>query len=112
MSKVITSPSKRWPGTVTIADPLNMAHVDALEKAMSWPDDVQDGKPILYTVMDKPAVSALLVCVEAWNLENFPSPPTAETFPFSPRKDSHDLIQWIFEEIRQVYLGEQLIPNE
>lgn len=112
MSKVITSPSKRWPGTVTIADPLNMGHVDLIERALEWPDGMQDGKPVLYTVMDKPAIPALLACVEKWELANFPSPPTVETFPFSPRRESHDLIAWLFEEIRRIYTGEEIVPNE
>jgi hypothetical protein len=49
--------------------------------------------------------------VEKWELQDFP-PPTADTFPMSPRKATHDLIAWIFGEAWRIYIGELEIPNE
>ena len=113
MSKVITSPIARWAGTVTIADPLTLPQVELFEAALELPAEAadKDGRVFL-TVLDKPQIPALLACVEKWALSGFPESVTADTFPMTPRKASHDLIAWLFGEIRKVYLGELEIPNE
>ncbi len=51
---------------------------------------------------------AIKLCVEKWELQNF----TAEPFPFSPRKDTHKLIDWLWNEILTIYEGESIVPNE
>ena len=112
MSRVVTSPSTRWPGSVTIADPMNLPQVELVEAGLEWPDELQEGKSVLFTVLDKPAIPALLACVEKWELANVPAELSADNFPMTPRKDSHDLIGWLFGEIRKVYFGEIEIPNE
>lgn len=109
MSKVITSPSTRWAGSVTIADPLTLAHVEAIEQAMELRTE---GEKVYLSVIDKSRIPALLACVEKWELGNFPESVTLENFPMSPRKASHDLVQWIWGEVLAVYMGEQEIPNE
>jgi hypothetical protein len=111
VSKVITSPSKRWKGSVTIADQLYLPQVELIEIGLE-PILSNKTDSIFLTVLDKPKMPAILACVESWNLENFPNPPTVENFPMSPRKASHDLITWLFTEIRNVYIGELEIPNE
>lgn len=108
MSKVITSPSKRWAGTVTLADPLTLAHVEAIEQAL----EIQtDGERVYLSVIDKRNLPAVFACVEKWDLGNFPEAVTLDTFPMSPRKASHDLVQWLWNELMKVYVGEQDIPN-
>jgi hypothetical protein len=49
--------------------------------------------------------------VQEWRLEHFPEAVTMETFPMSPRKVSHRLIEWLWNELRAVYLGETTVPN-
>jgi hypothetical protein len=112
VSKIITSPSARWVGSVTLADPLNMLQVELFEAGLKLPDEAMGEGTVYLTVLDKPMVPALLACVETWSLKDFPASPTLETFPFTPRKDSHELIAWLTGEIRKVYLGEFEIPNE
>ena len=75
------------------------------------PEGLDKDGQIFFTVMDKPQLAGILACVEKWELSNFPENVTIETFPFSPRKASHELIEWLFGEIRKVYLGELDIPN-
>jgi hypothetical protein len=112
VSKIIPSPIKRFPGSVTIADPLTLPQVEAIEAGLELPKDTDGDGRVFFTVLDKNQLPAVLACVEKWELQNFPDPLTADNFPFSPRKDSHDLIVWLFGEIRKVYLGELDIPNE
>ena len=110
MSKVITSPSKRWPGSGTIADPLTLPTVESIEAAMDF--SPKEGEKIWLTILDKEKMPAILACTEKWELENFPSDPTMENWPLSPRPASHKLINWLWEEIRNVYIGELEVPNE
>ena len=110
MTKIITSPSTRFFGTVYIAEPLTCAQAEAIEAAMEI--NIQPDEKIWYTVLDKKKLPAIFACVEKWELSNLPENITSETFPFSPRKDTHQLIDWLYDEIRKVYLGELEIPNE
>lgn len=112
MSKTITSPVKRWSGTVTISDPMTLPQAEAFEAGLILPDKIDENGKIFLTALDKPQVPAILACVEKWELADFPNPVAVENFPFSPRKDSHDLIEWMFSEIRKIYLGESDVPNE
>jgi hypothetical protein len=113
MPKVITSPLPRWQGSVTLSDPLTLPQVELIEAAFEQqpkfaPED--DSRKYL-TEFDKPQIPAILACVEKWELTDFPLP-TVDTFPMSPRKATHDLIAWIFGELRRIYIGELEIPNE
>ena len=112
MSKVITSPIKRWAGSVTLSDPLTLPQVELFEAGLEIPASVSEDGRVYFTVLDKPQLPAILACVEKWELANLPDPVTLETFPMSPRKASHELIAWLFGEIRKIYLGELDIPNE
>lgn len=109
MSKVITSPIKRWAGTVTIADPLTISQARAIESAFGKPPLIEEeGQRVWLSVIDEARLPAISACVESWNLENFNPDP----FPASPRGDSHKLIAWLFGELALVYQGESEIPNE
>ena len=113
MSKKITSPVSRWEGTVTIADPLTIPQAKLIEAGLEPPvdSDEQSGR-IWLTVIDEKQLPAVLGCVEKWELENFPQNVTEETFPASPRGDSHKLISAIFRALMAVYSGEAEVPNE
>ena len=112
MSREIVSPSKRWPGKVTVADPMTLPQAEAFEAGLSLPDDAKEkGGNVFLSVVDKTQLPTILACVEKWELGNFPESPSLETWPFSPRRESHQLIAWLFDEIRKVYLGELEVPN-
>ena len=117
MSKVIKSTIKRWPGTVTIADPMTMPQVLAVEKALidsrDFIEERKDGKTYLKAKtmpgsIDAPRLEAVIACVESWDLKDFQSDPIQCT----PRDDSRDLISLLFSEILNIYNGEIEIPNE
>src|SRR3990172_7386952 len=90
MSKLIISPSKRWPGTVTIADPLTMPQAELIEEGMGTsPEKTEGAKPGRWLLaFAKHHLPMILACVEKWELANFPEIVTPETFPISPRMKS------------------------
>jgi hypothetical protein len=108
MPKVVTSPVEQFPGTVVLADPLTLSQVELIESALEFRPE---GDRFFFTVMDRQQLPALLACVQEWHLEHFPEAVTMETFPMSPRKVSHQLIEWLWNELRAVYLGETTVPN-
>lgn len=94
---------------MTIADPLTLPQVEAIEEAMELK---VEGEKVYLSVFDKKNLPAILACVEKWELDYFPETVTLQSFPMSPRKASHELIGWLWGEIIGVYVGEQEIPNE
>jgi hypothetical protein len=105
MPKVIESPVKRWPGKITISDPLTFPQVQAIEDATG-----EDGelKKLRGSKLSARILPAVLACVEKWELDNF----TPDPFPASPVISSSQLIVFVFNEIMEVYIGERDIPNE
>ena len=112
MSKIITSPSKIWTGTVTLAEPLFLPQAEAIDTALRVPEGYEGKESIPYTVLDKWHFPAILACVEKWNIDGFPDPVTFDTIPLNPRPESHALIDYIWNEIKKIYLGELQVPNE
>lgn len=128
MGKIITSPVKRWRGTVTLSDPLTIPQVMAYEDAMRAGKEaaLEHGNTVqvknksgeeetqanffsaryLYTIL--PGVCA---CVEKWELEGLPAVVTAENFPGSPKMDSARLLSWIIGEISKLYTEAEEVPN-
>jgi hypothetical protein len=111
--KVLQSPSKKWGGSVTIYDPLTMPQVQLIEEVINTSvEDKQNGGRVWLSVIDTAMLPAIVACVKEWNLSDFPDTVTLETFPASPRKASHELVKWLFDEIYKVYIGEIQVPNE
>lgn len=115
MSKVITSPVKRFPGTVTLSDPFTLEQAIAWELAQIAANDLtveverpggKKGFDLRKGAVEGQRIQAYIpafrVVVEAWNLENFsPDPWTA-----TPIGDMYRLTSWLLDEVRRVYFGE------
>lgn len=106
MSKVLQSPSKRWPGTITISDPLTMpqylAWLDCNERAAGE------------SIHRKPGafLPGVLACVEKWELGGgFPTSPTPDTFPASPAVAVVRLMSLLVGEIWGIVNAEDEPPN-
>jgi len=123
MGKKIESPVERFSGHVIIADPMTMPQVLAIEESLIksnvFFDDKKDkeGRRFLKRnamtgMLDSEAIRGIMPCVEEWHLGNIPENVSAENFPFTPRPASHELIQWLLDEILKIYLGEIEVPNE
>lgn len=121
MSKVITSPFDRFPGTVTLADPMLLEQAVAWERARERADDLlewqrdENGKIVDGTGKFRPGtvpsereaiiLEGVRACVEAWNLEGYdPQKP-----PYSPKAEVTNLVTWLMNEVNAVYYG--IIPN-
>lgn len=117
MSKTITSPIVRWQGTVTLSEPLTLPQAEAIEQAQSLLQEkikeLVEKKitEFFFLELDKLKAVAINLCLEKWSLDNF-TPLADNTVPFSPRKESHQLIDWLFDEILKVYTGDLEVPNE
>lgn len=98
MAKVITSPVKKWPGTVTLVDPLTFPQLIAFEQASEAAKAVlaREGTQGEY---DAAFIPGLLACVAVWELAGLPAIVTFETFPTRPRKASTQLMLWLAGEI-------------
>ncbi len=131
MSKVITSPVKKWPGTVTISDPLS------LPQAVKFQQAIRDAAALMRKALvdagidvslekakdkdfDKVALStlqvnevygeAILDCVEEWNLEGpeFPQ----NHLPGTPGVSAGKLSSWLIKEITALFKEDEEVPNE
>jgi hypothetical protein len=108
------SPVPRFPGYIVLPEFLTMPQVMAFESALG---NVSANLPadgstrVWLTVSDGEMVKAALLTVKEWHIQGMPEDPSADTFPFSPRKASHDLILWIFGLIRDLWVGELADPN-
>jgi hypothetical protein len=110
MPKTITSPIKRFPGSVTLFDPMTLPQAEAINEARRYFFDnkKEQGQYVSNLDLDKPRIPAILACVEKWELENFIPDP----FPMSPQAARHKLINWLWDEIVKIYDEEEEIPNE
>lgn len=107
MSRQITSPVKRYPGNVLLADPLTFPafqkFVEALDKANAAE---------LQSDYDAAILPGVIACVERWEIGNFPEVVTAETFPATPRKASNQIIMWLVREITKLITEADEVPNK
>jgi len=112
---VITSPVKRFPGTVALPDHFTLPQVvdyeTAGEKLIETVSSIPEGGRIAFTKTDEIKLPAILGIVSEWHIEGVPETPTIESFPLTPRHDAHNLVDWLMGEITRVYTGEIEIPN-
>lgn len=129
MSKILTSPVEKYPGTVTIPEPMTFPqylawkrvtdNLMALHEKEAGETAEGEAAPGLkywqiggvdeYTQI---AIPGLCAVVEAWNLGGFPADPTAETFPATPRVQIARLVIWLVSEIDGVAYQRDSDPNE
>jgi len=110
MSKVITSNVKRWPGTVTLSDPLTFPQVIAFQDAIDAASEL--GSSVTVSKYNQALLPGILECVEAWDLGNFPDPVGEDNFPATPRTASASLIGWLVTEIVVLFGESEPDPNE
>ncbi len=122
MAKVIESPVKKWPGKITISDPLSMIQVLALEEvvnerdayhkngASEEGDEAVNGHSMIKS--RSLLIPALIGCVESWDLEGLDKPNGIEDWPGSPLKESGELINWMFTEIWALLELSTEVPND
>jgi hypothetical protein len=106
MSKVVTSPVKKWPGTVTLSDPLSFPQALAFEDAIDAVNALE--KPSQHR-LNYTLLPAVLGCVEKWELEGLGDPPSP--FPATPSVASARLITWLIREVTALFQEADEVPN-
>lgn len=106
MGKTISSPVERWPGTVTLYDPMTLLQEAAWEDAFLAARSAKSRAGSWLALLP-----GILACVQEWRLEGVPERPTVETFPVRPREDAARLIAWLITEITELYREASDVPN-
>ena len=107
MSKVCTSPVKKWPGTVVISDPLSYPQLLRFREALGAVGGNDDWMAVNYAVLP-----GVIACIEEYHLQGFPEQPTAENWPATPPTSSARLIAWLIGEINALMAEAEPDPNE
>lgn len=126
MSRVITSPVKRWPGTVTLADPLNYEQLAAWQDAVSEAERIKAalqaplgttlivGDIVGYPQIAQVFLPGVCACVEAWDIggTGWPAVVGPGTIPATPRAPAARLLSWLIGEISNTISEADDIPND
>ena len=113
MGKILSSPVKRWPGTVTISDPLTYPQFLAVQDAVNEVSGLMgNGDKLTQERIHYIYLPGLIGCVEEWRIDGFPENVTAETFPSTPGLVSAEMITWLLSEIIALYGEAESVPNE
>lgn len=108
MSKIISSPIKRYPGTVVLADPLTFPQSFAFEDALAEVERLKDAGSL--SRLRYALLPGLLACVEEWHLASFPERPALDNFPSTPRLPVTQLIDWLVGEVSALYRESEEVP--
>lgn len=117
MPKQKKSPASKFPGHIVLPDGL------VFEQYAAWQDAVFEAIEIEQEIAggnttrkprdkDLAILRGICACVSEWHIEGQPEKPTPETFLFTPREQSMELIAWLFTCIRDLVSGEESTPNE
>lgn len=110
------SPVEKFPGHIILPEFLTLPQVMAFEAALGSIDAIvttaieNKQERVWFTPGDTDRLKVVLLVVKEWHILGVPEQPSLETFPFSPRKASHDLLTWVFRLVRDLWAGES-VPN-
>lgn len=105
MSKTVTSPVDKFPGTVTLWDPIPLPRVLAYEASIA---KIRALEASSNSTISEACIPGILQCIEEINIEGFPENVTFENWPFTPRWAAAKLVAWIMKEIDIIVDGEQV----
>ena len=103
MGKQITSPVKKFPGSVILKDPLPFPDFITYEKesANASEDGITEGERELSLF------AAVFAVVESWDIKDF----DCENPPATPRTPVIKLLTWLIEEIGKMINEVEDIPK-
>lgn len=113
--RVIQSPVDLWPGTISLPNWLNFEQDAAWRDAIAAVTAQREELTRLDAAID-PHIArlffpALGMIVQSWELGgDFPTPPTADTFPSTPKEASARLLVTIIAAIDALYSDASDLP--
>ena len=113
--KRIESPVEKWPGTVGLRENLYLPQTTAVLDAV---DEVgflkkKDGEQITIKLQDHlTLLPAILDCIEEWNIEGLERPTSEKDFPGNPLGAANRLASWLFNEVFDLVMFGDTVPNE
>jgi hypothetical protein len=114
MPKIITSPVKRWPGTVTLLDPIPFpaynAWTDAIEAAQVKKENLTTLDAAIIPELAQALLPGIMAMVIKWDLAGLENV-TVATFPAAPRQPSIRLLVWLIGEIVTLVNAEDADPK-
>ena len=111
MSKTITSPVKRFPGTVTLSDPLTLPQAIAMEQALKLTNEMREGRTPSKRELNYALLPGVCGCIESGEIKDWPGL-SADKFPGTPNGASAELMAWLLNEVVALYEDAEEIPNE
>jgi hypothetical protein len=117
MPKIFTSPVKRFPGNVTLKEPLMLPEALAIGKAIREVKllrETAQAKGLKDASLDERLavyVPAICQCIEKAEVTGFPEHPTPETYPFTPIQSAMKLTMWLLDEVQTIYFTEEEETN-
>jgi hypothetical protein len=118
MSQVKESPVKRFAGSVTIPDYLNLPQLmtwrEAFAKAQAMRKDAEGNdisEKLSLIEFYHALLPGILACVEKWDIPLLVQPVTVDNFPASPVKSACDLVSWLIKIINPLLEEADDIPN-
>ncbi len=110
MSKIVECPVKRFPGTITLRDPMSFLLLEKWREASEITQGEKD-KSRKFALIEKTFYPLVWECVEKWELKNILPDVTLENFPnASPgtgAKSTHTLIAWLINQCHKIYEGDE-----
>ncbi len=104
---VVTSTSKRWPGTVAFKEYLTYPEYIAVRDCFATAVALKDALPANW---ERACLAGIFTCVSEWHLTGMPTPLTPETFPATPRKDVSALFAQLLQASTNIINGESESP--
>ena len=110
MGKVIESPVKKWPGSVTLSDPMSFEQYLTWKQTINAAHDLVKDNEVPWDEYDAAISPGIIACVEKWALQGLPEKP--EKMPANPRVSSHKLIHWLIGEITALIQEDEEVPKD
>lgn len=109
MSKIITSPVRRYPGTVKISDPLTFPQAFAFSDALDAARALDENATLMQ--YNHVMLAGICVCVEEWHIQGLPEVVDPDTFPATPARASAELAAWLISEVANLFAEAETVPN-
>jgi hypothetical protein len=105
MPKSIVSPIRKWPGSVTLHDPLLFPAYMKLKAGLDEAEGKEDAAE-----KTQATLPGLCACVETWELKGL-GQIAPDTFPASPMRASAELFAWLMGEVMVLLMEAEEVPN-